>query len=149
MRRNFVKYYDLDERVFPPLSPDAPDEAAAGAALCELAMQRLWVASPNEIRKFWEAVPPAEKTAWARVSDMVPVRIESADGKWQEAFALPDIEVRLASIPLPATQLRIISPFDPAIRDRTRLKPSSASIIPTRCSFLPQNADGAITSIRC
>ena len=46
MRHNFVKSYDLGERVFLPLPPDAPDEAAAGAALCELAMQRLWVASP-------------------------------------------------------------------------------------------------------
>ena len=122
MRRNFVKYYDLGERVFPPLPPDAPDEAAAGAALCELAMQRLWVASPGEIRKFWEALPPAEVTAWARGSDLVPVRIESADGKWQEALALPDIEARLAAIPPPASQLRIINPFDPAIRDRARLK---------------------------
>ena len=122
MRRNFVKYYDLGERVFPPLPPDAPDEAAAGAALCELAMQRLWVASPGEIRKFWEALPPAEVTAWARGSDLVPVRIESADGKWQEALALPDIEARLAAIPPLTSQLRIINPFDPAIRDRARLK---------------------------
>jgi uncharacterized protein YcaQ len=122
MRRNFVKYYDLGEKVFPPLPPDTLDEAAAGAALCELAIQRLWVASPGEIRKFWEALPPAEVTAWARGSDLVPVRIESADGKWQEALALPDIEARLATIPPLTSQLRIINPFDPAIRDRARLK---------------------------
>ena len=121
-RRKFVKYYDLADRVFPPLPPDAPDDAVAGAALCELAIQRLWVASPGEIRKFWEALPPAEVTAWARGSDLVPVRIESADGKWQEALALPDIEARLAAVPPPASQLRIINPFDPAIRDRARLK---------------------------
>ena len=60
-RRNFVKYYDLGERVFPPLPLDAPDEAAAGAALCELAMQRLWVASPGEIRKFWEVLPSSRR----------------------------------------------------------------------------------------
>ena len=52
----------------------------------------------------------------------MPVRIESADGKWQAAFALPAIEARLATIPPLASQLRIINPFDPAIRDRTRLK---------------------------
>ena len=121
-RRNFVKYYDLGERVFPPLPPGAPDEAAAGAALCELAMERLWVASPGEIRKFWEALPPAEVAAWARDSDLVPVRIESADGRWQEAFALPDIETRLAAVPPLTSQVRIINPFDPAIRDRVRLK---------------------------
>ncbi|MEC8246376.1 MAG: crosslink repair DNA glycosylase YcaQ family protein [Pseudomonadota bacterium] len=121
-RRNFVKYYDLGERVFPPLPSGAPDEAAAGAALCELAMERLWVASPGEIRKFWEALPPAEVAAWARDSDLVPVRIESADGRWQEAFALPDIETRLADVPPLTSQVHIINPFDPAIRDRVRLK---------------------------
>ena len=113
-RRNFVKYYDLGERVFPPLPRDSPDEAAAGAALCEQLMQRLWVASPGEIRKFWEALPPAEVTAWARGADLMPVRVESADGKWQEALALPDIEARLATIPPPAPQLRIINPFSPS-----------------------------------
>ena len=121
-RRNFVKYYDLGERVFPPLPPGAPDEAVAGAALCELAMERLWVASPGEIRKFWEALPPAEVAAWARDSDLVPVRIESADGRWPEAFALPDIEARLAAVPPLTSQVRIINPFDPAVRDRARLK---------------------------
>ena len=63
MRRNFVKYYDLGERVFPPLPLDAPDEAAAGAALCELAMQRLWVANHGEIRKYFDALLPSEMTA--------------------------------------------------------------------------------------
>ena len=77
---------------------------------------------PGEIRKFWEALPPAEVTATACGSDLMPVRVESAGGKWQEAFALSDIEARLAAIPPPASQLRIINPFDPAIRDRARLK---------------------------
>ena len=121
-RRNFVKYYDLAERVFPPLPVDVPDDAAAGAALCELAMERLWVASTGEIRKFWEALPPAEVASWVGGSDLVPVRIEGADGKWQEAFALADIETRLAAVPPLTSQIRIINPFDPAIRDRTRLK---------------------------
>ena len=67
---------------------------------CDL--QRLWMTIHGEIRKFWEALPPAEVTAWARGSDLVLVRVESVDGKWQEAFALPDIEARLAAIPPPA-----------------------------------------------
>ena len=121
-RRNFVKYSDLGERVFPPLPPGAPDDAAAGAALCELAMERLWVASAGEIRKFREALPPAEVAAWARDSDLVPVPIESADGRWQEAFAISDIEIRLAAVPPLTSQVRIINPFDPAVRDRARLE---------------------------
>ena len=50
------------------------------------------------------------------------MRVESADGKWQEALALQGIEARLAASPPSASQLRIINPFDPAIRDRARLK---------------------------
>ena len=121
-RRNFVKYYDIAERLFPPLPVDAPDDYAAGEQLCEAAMARLWVASPGEIRKFWEALPPAEVASWVRGSDLVPVRIEGADGKWQDSYALPDIATRLAGLAPMNTQIRIINPFDPAIRDRTRLK---------------------------
>ena len=77
-------------------------------------LRRLWAASPGEICKFWDAPPPAEVTSWARGLDLVPVRVGSADGKLQEA--------RLAAIPPPVSQLRIINPFDPAIRDRARLQ---------------------------
>ena len=79
------------------------------------------------VRRAWRdsqilgALPPAKVTARACGSNLVPVRVESADDKWQEAFALPDIEARLAAILPPASQLRIINPFDPAIRDCARL----------------------------
>jgi len=121
-RRSFVKYYDLGERIFPPLAGDAPDDDAAGKALCDLAIDRMGIANAGEIRRFWDAVTVPEVTAWLRGSDLVPVRVEGADGRWQDSWAAPDIETRLAGLPQMTSQLRIINPFDPAIRDRARLK---------------------------
>lgn len=39
-----------------------------------------------------------------------------------EAYAPSDIEERLKKLKKPTTRLRILNPFDPAIRDRSRLK---------------------------
>ncbi|HCX11291.1 MAG TPA: hypothetical protein DHU81_13325, partial [Hyphomonas sp.] len=38
------------------------------------------------------------------------------------AYATPDIETRLATAPAPTSRLRILNPFDPAVRDRNRLE---------------------------
>jgi len=121
-RRNFVKFYDLGERIFPPLASDAPGEDNAGRMLCDLAIDRMGIANAAEIRRFWDVVPPAEVTSWLRAAPLVPVHVEGADGSWHDSWAAPDIESRLATIPPMTSQLRIINPFDPAIRDRARLK---------------------------
>ncbi|MBL4871183.1 MAG: winged helix DNA-binding domain-containing protein [Robiginitomaculum sp.] len=47
--------------------------------------------------------------------------MQAADGSWHAMLAPPDIETRLAAIKSSTTRLRIINPFDPAIRDRDRL----------------------------
>ena len=61
---------------------------------------------------------------WAdrHAATLVPVDIESADGGWTKACAAPDIEERIANLGQPTSRLRILNPFDPAIRDRVRLK---------------------------
>jgi uncharacterized protein YcaQ len=121
-RRNFVKFYDLGERIFPPLPANAPDEDAAGQALCDLAIAHMGIANAGEIRRFWDAVTVQDVKTWLQDSDLVAVRVEGADGRWQDSWAAPDIAARLAAIPPMTSQLRIINPFDPAIRDRSRLK---------------------------
>ena len=125
-RRNFVKYYDLGPRVFPQLAADAPDEDAAGRALCDLAITRMGIANAGEIRRFWDAVSVQDAKTWLRpghqAGDLLAVRVEGADGRWQDSWAAPDIESRLAAIPPMTSQIRIINPFDPEIRDRSRLK---------------------------
>jgi uncharacterized protein YcaQ len=121
-RRNFVKYYDLGMRVFPPVPPDRPDAKAAGAMLCDLAMDRMGIANAGEIRRFWEAVPPDEVRDWIASRDLIAVRVQAADGTWQDSWAVPDLTARLEGLLPPSTRMRIINPFDPAIRDRKRLQ---------------------------
>ena len=121
-RENFIKYYDLGARVFPPLSGNHPTMREQADWLCDGAIDRLWIANAGEIRRFWDAVTPAEARDWADQRRLVPTQIEGADGRWHDCFAVPDIETRLAAIPALPARMRIINPFDPAIRDRQRLQ---------------------------
>ncbi len=121
-RRNFVKYYDLTERVIPAeLRAAEVADAAQVAGLCAGALDRLGFASPGEIQRFWAACDPAEVKGWLAAAGTVEVEIEGADGGLTRAHAPPDIEVRLAAAPAPSSRLRILNPFDPAVRDRARL----------------------------
>ena len=125
-RVNFTKFYDLGERVFPPhLWQGAPDDADQLNWLCHAALDRLAMATTGEIKDFWEAASAAEVKGWAAgksARDLVAVEVQTANGDWQAAFGAPDIERRLASLAPPTTRLRILNPFDPAVRDRRRLQ---------------------------
>lgn len=124
-RDGFTKYYDLAERVFPEdlRSQDVPDQEQIDW-LCNAALDRIAVGTQGEIRKFWDATEVSEVADWAErsASSLVPVQIESAEDGWTTALAAPDIEERLAGLTPPTSRLRILNPFDPAIRDRVRLK---------------------------
>lgn len=124
-RDGFTKYYDLAERVFPEdlRSQEVPDQEQIDW-LCHAALDRICVGTQGEIRKFWDATEVLEVAEWAErsASSLVPVQIESAEGGWTTALAAPDIEERLAGLTPPTSRLRILNPFDPAIRDRARLK---------------------------
>jgi uncharacterized protein YcaQ len=122
-REKFRKYYDLTDRVISKQLLDAKlDEQEQIDWLCEAALRRLGVANLSEIRKFWEAVSPKEVKAWAESAGLETVEVQGADGNWTEAFAFGDVEQELAALVKPTSRLRIINPFDPTIRDRTRLK---------------------------
>ncbi|OSP56510.1 hypothetical protein BV911_00670 [Pseudoruegeria sp. SK021] len=123
-RVNFNKYYDLAERVFPAhLRDQCLPEQDQIDGLCHAALTRLGMGTLGEIQKFWDAVTPAEVRAWANRHgpSLRPVLIESAQGDWTPALAPVDIETRLAALTAPSTRTRILNPFDPAIRDRSRL----------------------------
>lgn len=124
-REGVIKYYDLADRVFPEdlRKHVLPDEAQVDG-LCREALARLGFGTLGEVRKFWDAAEVAEVSAWAERDRgaHVPVQIEGADGRWTKGVAVPDIEKRLASAPAPTSRLRILNPFDPAIRDRARVR---------------------------
>ncbi len=127
-REGFQKVYDLTERVI----PEQHRTAAPGDArnyvdwFCRGAMDRLGVATSGELAAFWEAVTPDEARAWCRDrlgDELIEVEIEPADGsRPRAAFAHPDILDRIADLPEPPGRLRVLSPFDPLIRDRARTR---------------------------
>jgi uncharacterized protein YcaQ len=121
-RVNFTKFYNLAERVFPDhLWGQNIDEHAQVNWLCEQALDRLSFGNASDVHKFWEATDLPEVKSWVSENKrLVPLRIQSYDNSWVEAFGPGDIEDRLASLETPTTRLRILNPFDPAIRDRNR-----------------------------
>jgi uncharacterized protein YcaQ len=124
-RRNFTKYYDIAERVFPAhLREMDLSDAAQIDWLCRAALKRMGFGTQGEIQRFWEAMSAVETRRWieANRGELVPVEIEAADGTWQAGWAMADIEERLAQVRKPSSRLRILSPFDPVIRDRRRLE---------------------------
>jgi uncharacterized protein YcaQ len=123
-REGFTKFYDLTHRVIPGhVREVAHEDAAQVDWLCREALARLAFGTEGDIQRFWAAADLAEVKAWtaAQARGLVPVEIESARGEWSAALALPDIEARLAEASAPAPRLRILNPFDPVIRDRSRL----------------------------
>jgi uncharacterized protein YcaQ len=123
-RINFTKFYNLPERVFPaPLTEIALPDTDQIDWLCRAALDRMAFGSLGDIQRFWDAVSSDEVRAWAQTAErnLQPVEIQTASGDWVPAFALPDIEHRLATLTPATTRLRVLNPFDPVIRDRSRL----------------------------
>lgn len=122
-RENFIKFYDLSSRVIPDHHRAAEhSEEDQVNWLCENALDRLSFGSPGEIQRFWAAADAKEVKAWIEGNtSLIAVQIEAADKTIQNVFAPADIEERLTETPEPSGRLRLLNPFDPAIRDRTRL----------------------------
>lgn len=123
-RENFNKFYDLSERVFAEeiRAIDHSDQDQINW-LCEEALKRLAFAGLGEIQRFWQATDASEVKNWAKLKGdaLQPVEITTATGECFEAYASHDITARLEAAPTPTSRLRILNPFDPAIRDRARL----------------------------
>ena len=123
-RKNFTKFYDLAERIFPEdVRMEEHEDEVQVEWLCKSALDRLGFGSLGEVQKFWDAADLAEVKAWAENSgeSLVQVEVETADGSWISAVAPPDIEERIDQAAQPTSRLRILNPFDPVIRNRTRL----------------------------
>lgn len=124
-RVSFRKYYDLTHKIIPAkiLAKKLSDQQQINW-LCESALQRLGIGNLKDIKSFWEAMTNAEVKQWleGKKDNLIKVKWQTMDGQWLDGFALSDIEQRMANLSKPTSRLRIINPFDPAIRDRVRLK---------------------------
>jgi len=125
-RQGFQKVYDLTENVIPAdtfaLQPER-DETIDWA--CWSALERLGFATSGEVSAFWDLVSPDQAKTWCarHLADgiLVEVDIDCADGKApRRSFAFPATLETLDALPQPSQRVRILSPFDPALRDRKR-----------------------------
>lgn len=124
-RVNFTKVYDLAERVFPAeLAAVEMSDAAQLDWLCRAALDRIGVGTRGEIQQFWDAASAEEVKGWCAdvAGEVQEVQVQAASGEWSTALAPLDIEARLEAVTAPTSRLRILNPFDPAVRDRKRLK---------------------------
>lgn len=124
-RDGFEKVYDLAERVYPgALSCEPPTEEETIDWACNAALDRLGFATSGEIAAFWAKVTPDEAKDWCAralaAGEIVEIAVEGADGAPRRSFARPGVMASAAASPEPASRVRILSPFDPALRDRKR-----------------------------
>lgn len=124
-RKNFIKHYNLRENVIPKkFRQREVSDAKQLDWLCSNALDRLSFGTEGDIQRFWDAADNGEVKAWAQKKrkKLVEVEITCADKDMWAGLAFADIEQRLENVPAPTSRLRILSPFDPAVRDRTRLQ---------------------------
>ena len=122
-RDGFQKVYDLTERVIPDHHRTAtPDLQTTTHWACDSALNHLGFATPTELAAYWNAVTIADARAWCRAElargTLIEIAVQNADGTLRPAYARP--EILQESPPEPPARIRILSPFDPALRDRNR-----------------------------
>ncbi len=124
-REGFQKVFDLAERVVPDAYRSmAPGEEETLDWACSGALDRLGFATPREIASFWDTASLAEARAWCAAQDagmLMEVEVEGArPGQIRRLFARPDIGEQAERAPEPPGGVRVLSPFDPLLRDRRR-----------------------------
>jgi uncharacterized protein YcaQ len=123
-RKGFEKVYDLSERVYgtPSLISTRADMVAWA---CNEALTRLGAATAREVSQFMNAVTVAEANAWckeqAEAGTVVPVLLERETRRDVPGFARRHWQTAAARVD-PDMTPRLLTPFDPLVRDRARLK---------------------------
>ena len=122
-RKGFRKIYDLTERVIPSDHLNArvcEDEMIDWA--CTSALDRLGFATSGEIAAFYAIITPNQAKDWCtqalKDQRLFEADIQSHDGSLRSSFILAHTTHDAA--PEPNARVRLLSPFDPALRDRKR-----------------------------
>lgn len=126
-RQGFQKHYDLTERVIDQRLLHSNARPETGDTIdwcCKTALDRLGFATSGELAAFWDTVTPAEARAWCMQAlddkRIIALDIVCANGAVRQVFARPDVLEEAAATPEPPGRIRVLSPFDPALRDRKR-----------------------------
>lgn len=127
-RDSFQKVYDLTERVLPHVhSLPRPELDEHVDWACRSALDRLAVATARELACFWGLITTAQAAAWCKQSlgagELVRVAIDYPEGVRPPSgpcFARPGWQRQAAKGTAAPGAIRLLSPFDPIIRDRAR-----------------------------
>jgi uncharacterized protein YcaQ len=124
-REGFRKLYDLTENVIPQDIRNAHpslDESRDWA--CRGALRALGFATAKEVSEFYDFVTVAEARAWItrglKSGALREIKTEAANGQLRDRVVFtqdwPSLQEPLST----SNRLRILSPFDPALRNRAR-----------------------------
>lgn len=124
-RRGFRKFYDLTERVIPEeyLNQHKNDAEIIDWAM-QAALARLGFGTSGELAGFFEIVSRDEAKAWCAEAiaarRIIEADIELADGSRRRGYSTEAAFDDAQRLPEPSSRVRLLSPFDPALRDRAR-----------------------------
>jgi len=125
-REGFQKCYDFAENVIPEecYKREVSHEEFVTWA-CRSALDRLGFGTASDIARYWDLLSIAEVRGWFEThgkQESMSITVDPVDkSKPKEFFARLDTENILSEIPKVPDRIRILSPFDPVIRDRKRL----------------------------
>ena len=125
-RDGFAKIYDLTERVIPDAHRTPVDAETVVDWACRTALGHLGFGTAGEIAAYWNAIGPDQAKHWCRAAlqrgEIIETFVEGATGQHRKVFITPDTltDTLTKMPPEPPNRLRILSPFDPALRDRDR-----------------------------
>jgi len=88
------------------------------------ALDRLGFGTSGELAAFFEIVSRDEARVWCQNAlasgRILEADITAADGSLRRGFTTEASLDRISSLPEPSMRIRLLSPFDPALRDRFR-----------------------------
>ncbi|MGB0799203.1 MAG: winged helix-turn-helix domain-containing protein, partial [Planktomarina sp.] len=124
-RDGFRKLYDLSAHVIPgEFLAHQTEWAETCDWACLTAIKALGFANAKEIADFFELVPVTDARAWVseglKSGRLSPVLVQGADRTTTEQVCLTDNIETLQNVTPSTKRARILSPFDPAIRNRKR-----------------------------
>lgn len=125
-RDSFRKVYDLTERVIPAQHRDLqPDRQDTIDWACRTALDRLGFGTATELAAFWKLISPAEAKDWCQAAHargaLAEAEIEGhirCNAPRRRVYLWPETLTEVP--PEPPGRLRVLSPFDPLLRDRNR-----------------------------
>lgn len=125
-RDGFQKIYDVTENVIPDVyRQEKVSEEQFIDWACHAALDRLGLATSGELAAFWDLIKPGEAAVWCQEQlskgVLIEVQVEPCgEGRPGKSFVFADLPDFLDDMPIPPARVRILSPFDPVIRDRKR-----------------------------